>query len=890
MAALLLLRKRIAWKREACRRAWSSCRDGSSKNSILEDLPPIDISHPAVTVWGANTNVGKTLISAGLSASLLSSGASVSYLKPLQTGFPQDSDSQFVVNKVRHTLPNISSKLLERVFVSHSIQHVSPSVLAYAPYPPKRGLPSHLARNSIGKDFYSSEKFVLEANHSHVGGAEWLMRAPNEEEQTSTTSLISTFEASTLWSWFHAVSPHIASAQEGLTVPDSHLLREVASSILAFSKPSAELPGNGRQRWTIVETAGGVASPGSTGTLQCDLYRPLRLPSLLVGDGKLGGISSTVTAYESLLSRGYDVDAIVLIDHQLGNGDQLRDYTRHRLPIVVFPSIPDMADDLISWFTKTAIVFNQLKDNLKSAHENKLTRLREMQKKAGHYLWWPFTQHSLVPEDQVTVIDARVGDSFMIYKNVSNSDLIMPQYDGCASWWTQGPDLRLQLELARQVGYATGRFGHVMLPENVYEPALQCAEILIKLIGKGWANRVYYSDNGSTAVEIAIKMAFRKYLHDRHLLTKSASYNYTLKLKVLALRDSYHGDTLGAQEAQAPTAYTGFLQQPWYQGRGVFLDTPYMFMRDGKWQIDVPRSYMECRRGSACNENVSYPSRSDLFDEQREHSELATLYRESIRRRIASCGDASTHLAALILEPVIHGASGMGLVDPLFQRLLVKECKSQKIPVIFDEVLSGCWRLGVQSCAEYLGCTPDIGCYSKLLTGGVVPLAVTLASSAVFDAFKGDSKLLALLHGHSYSGHAIGCQAALTALQWLSNPKTNPNLVPTTMRLVELWDPDRVAELSAHPAVHRVNALGTVFVLELKANAAESGYASLLSRSIVQALRENGIYNRPLGNVIYFMCGPTTPPPVCAKLLLQLSHQLDVFAAKKHDVAVRACA
>ncbi|MCO5563043.1 hypothetical protein L7F22_016679 [Adiantum nelumboides] len=908
--AARLLRTRLAWRRDSnlCRRAWSSCSDSSSKNRGPGEFPTLDISHPSVMVWGANTNVGKTLISAGLSASLLSSGFSSLYLKPLQTGFPHDSDSRFVINKVRHILPHLSNKSAKRVLVSHSIQHVSPSV-PNGPYPLKHGIPPHQG----GKDgFYSYEKFLLEEN-CDFSGAQWLTRAPNDVENISTTSSTSIFEASTLWSWFHAVSPHIASTQEGLFVADSTLLHEIARSMSAFSKATSGLQSkDDEQQWTIIETAGGVASPGPSGTLQCDLYRPFRLPSLLVGDGKLGGISSTITAYESLTSRGYDVDAIVLIDYHLGNGDKLQDYMRHRyptrnvkgllhhqqssnysredkvvywlmfaieallesirvsvqdieelaelledamgrlvwlqdqsswLPILVFPSVPNnLNDDLVAWFTKSANVFNQLQNHLKAVHEQKISRLREMQKKAGEYLWWPFTQHSFVLEDQVTVIDARVGDSFMIYKNAGNLDFIMQQFDACASWWTQGPDLKLQLELAKQVGYAIGRFGHVMLPENVYEPALLCAESLIKMIGKGWANRVYYSDNGSTAVEIAIKMAFRKFLHDHQLLTKIDQNRKNFNLKVLALRDSYHGDTLGAQEAQAPTAYTGFLQQPWYQGRGLFLDPPYIFMCNRKWHIDLPTSYMESRRGSACDLNLSYESRSDLFDEQREHSQLATLYREFIRKSIASCKDTSTHLGALIIEP------------------------------------------------EYLGCNPDIGCYSKLLTGGVVPLAVTLASSAVFDSFKGDSKLLALLHGHSYSGHAVGCQAAVFALQWLSDPKTNPNLVPSTMRLVELWDSDLVAELSAHPEVKRVIALGTVFALELQTHASESGYTSMLSGSIVQALKERGIYNRPLGNVLYFMCGPMTPPPVCAKLLLQLSHQLYDFVEKKQAAAIRACA
>lgn len=743
--------------------------------------------------------------------------------------------------------------------------------------------PSHAGKMAGIKDhLYSFKEFILEAN-CDVDNGRWSSRAAHGDETPPAAA--STFKATTLWSWLHAVSPHMAAAEEGFPVSDSALLGGVANSLAAFSQAfiGSEAAAHGFHKWAIMETAGGVASPGPSGTLQCDLYRSLRLPGLLVGDGKLGGISSTITTYESLLSRGYDIDAIVLLDHQLRNEDQLLAYLHHRLPVVVLPSIPqDANDDLTHWFIQSGRLFSQLQLQLEAAYTKRISRLRDMQKKAGQFLWWPFTQHSLVPEDGITVIDSRAGDRFMIYKHVGNSETMIQQFDACASWWTQGPDTKLQLELARQVGHAAGRYGHVMLPENVYEPALQCAELLIGFIGKGWADRVYYSDNGSTAVEIAIKMAFRKYLYDHNLLTIASSDGKALNLKVLALKDSYHGDTLGAQDAQAPSAYTGFLQQPWYQGRGLFLDAPYIFMHNRQWYIHVPECYKEFNSESVCNMNFLYQSRDDLFDKERDQSQLANVYLNFIRNRICSCTDASTCIAALIIEPVIHGAGGMCLIDPLFQRLLVKECKSRKIPVIFDEVFSGCWRLGVQSCAEYLDCTPDIGCYSKLLTGGTIPLAVTLASSSVFESFKGHSKLLALLHGHSYSGHAVGCQAAVTSLQWFRNPKTNPNLLPCKMRLVELWEPDIVAELSAHPAVQRVIALGTVFALELKADASDSGYASLSSRGIVQALREDGIYNRPLGNVLYFMCGPITAPSTCSKLLHQLSHQLDAFNARKH--------
>ncbi|CAN0567910.1 unnamed protein product, partial [Ectocarpus sp. 12 AP-2014] len=109
-------------------------------------------------------------------------------------------------------------------------------------------------------------------------------------------------------------------------------------------------------------------------------------------------------------------------------------------------------------------------------------------------------------------------------------------------------------------------------------------------------------------------------------------------------------------------------------------------------------------------------------------------------------------LGSLLLEPLVMGAGGMVFVDPLFQRVLVQECRARGLPVIFDEVFCGLWRLGVESSRELLGEDPDVSCYAKLLTGGLVPMAATVATERVFDAFSG-AKADCLLHGHSYTAH-----------------------------------------------------------------------------------------------------------------------------------------
>uniref|UniRef100_A0A0E0I944 Dethiobiotin synthase n=1 Tax=Oryza nivara TaxID=4536 RepID=A0A0E0I944_ORYNI len=747
-------------------------RRHSTSSSSSAAAAAVPLTSPAFAVFGANTGVGKTLVSAGLVASLLASPSpspsTVAYLKPLQTGFPDDSDARFVFDRAPALLRRLrlaGGGASTRLVASNHTLFPSPAV---DPLP---------------------ERQDTVVNY---GG----------EEGVEEKALV----CRTVYAWREPVSPHLAAEREGMPVEDEEV-RWLVDRWLAEEDGGGEV-------WKVLETAGGVASPGPSGTLQCDLYRSSRLPAVLVGDGRLGGISSTLSAYETLLLRGYDVGSVILEDRGLSNDRFLLSYLRKRVPVHVLPPIPeDPKDDLTDWFSESSSAFSSLKDSLQSFHSRRVQRLNSMQRKSKYLLWWPFTQHDLVPVDSVTVIDSRFGENFSAYKVKDKT--IVPQFDACASWWTQGPDSNLQIELARDMGYAAARYGHVMFPENVHEPALRCAELLLGGVGK---------DNGSTAIEIALKMAFRKYACDHGIIVdseKDIRSEGSVHFKVLALNGSYHGDTLGAMEAQAPSAYTSFLQQPWYSGRGLFLDPP---------TVDT---------SSAANVYVSYISH--------QLSQYAM-------------SNNSEHIAALIIEPVIQGAGGMHLIDPLFQRLLVKECKNRKIPVIFDE-----------SASELLGCFPDISCYAKLMTGGIVPLAATLATEPIFEAFRSDSKLTALLHGHSYTAHPMGCTAAVKAIQWYKDPSTNSNIDLDRMKLKELWDSALVNHLSSLPNVKRVVSLGTLCAIELKAEGSDAGYASLYASSLIRQLREeDNIYARPLGNVIYLMCGPCTTQDICTRQLAKL--------------------
>lgn len=246
----------------------------------------------------------------------------------------------------------------------------------------------------------------------------------------------------------------------------------------------------------------------------------------------------------------------------------------------------------------------------------------------------------------------------------------------------------------------------------------------------------------------------------------------------------------------------------------------------------------------------------------------------------------------------------MIVVDPLYQRTLIDVVRTNRdlfpsapspsyspssptatptpvwtgLPVIFDEVFTGLYRLGRQSASSFLGATtkPDISCYAKILTGGLVPMSVTLASDAIFSSFLGENKVDALLHGHSYTAHAVGCGVANKTLQILermeSKEESNwsrakeewstPSTVSTTSsKVVEpiwsLWSSDFVHSLSFHPRISGTLSLGTVLILHLSTES--SGYTSTASESFLRKLRQtkmesfDGIHARPLGNVVYFM-------------------------------------
>ncbi|KAF8061489.1 PLP-dependent transferase [Lyophyllum atratum] len=727
-------------------------------------------------------------------------------------------------------------------------------------------------------------------------------------------------QAECIYRYDEPVSPHLAAKMSERSVPSDETF---VNTVASYIRRSA---GAGSPAHMYVETAGGVHSPTLSGTTQAEAYRPLFLPTVLIGDAHLGGISTTIAAYEALLLRGYIVDAVLLFrDAYYRNSEYLKPYFAEKgVWVGTLDAPPPKAVDVEENFTLTERYYDRLVKeeqdgvmdavhHLDKCHTARLEELDSMPRRTLDTVWWPFVQHGLVKsEADVNVIDSAHSDFFSVYKtpaSPSNSSRLTPQFDSSASWWTQTfghAYTPLTLAAAR----AAGRYGHVMFPQATHLPALRLSEALVAGPGRGWASRAFISDNGSTGMEVAIKMALRAF-------TRRAGEKGKERLGVLGLTGSYHGDTIGAMDA---CEAAGVFTCEWHDAKGVWLEPPTVSMRQGDVYITLP-PVLHPEDGRV---DVRADSLQRVYDvEGRLDSSLARLYRgyvegvlKGLEERRKGGEEGLPRLAALVLEPLVMGSGGMRFVDPLFQRVMVDVVRSGKeelgvvpggeegwqgLPVIYDEVFSGLYRLGLESTGPLLGVYPDISVNAKILTGGLVPLAVTLAREGIFKAFWGEGKESALLHGHSYSAHAVGCEVAGETLReverlkgsgaWKGAQRKWGTVEEDGKGVWSFWDPDFVKAVSYAKGVEEVMTLGCVLAIKVKDGAGGTlfryflttttlhyytGYTSHSAQETFAPLKDAvkgedaiseapggapyEVHFRTLGNVAYFMTSLNTKP------------------------------
>jgi dethiobiotin synthetase/adenosylmethionine--8-amino-7-oxononanoate aminotransferase len=438
----------------------------------------------------------------------------------------------------------------------------------------------------------------------------------------------------------------------------------------------------------LVETAGGVHSPTPSGTSQADLYRPLRLPVFLVADPKLGGISSTISAFESLHVRGYDLDSVfVFEDDYYKNHDYLSEYFYKRgVHTMSLPPPPLLRNDIQEDKTGMAAYYERMSGldtvqdfvaSFHQRHNSRIERLESMALKAHKSIWYPFTQHQDLTPGKILAIDSAYGDFFQTLApspskvnqhsaKRNGEGLLLSTFDASASWWTQGLG-HGSSELSLAAAYAAGRYGHVMFAGAINEPALSLAELLLENLENPRLQKVFYSDDGSTGVEVAVKMA---------LTASSKRYGWDIsneegaemgeegvggkgknarskEIGIIGLKGSYHGDTIGAMDCSEGSTYNDKVH--WYEGRGYWFDFPQVKMKNGDWILELPIG-MEHDIGT----NNKFGSLGEIFDKARDKSTMRETYEKYINKTLARLVyEEGKRFGAVVLEPIILGAGGM---------------------------------------------------------------------------------------------------------------------------------------------------------------------------------------------------------------------------------------
>ena len=392
------------------------------------------------------------------------------------------------------------------------------------------------------------------------------------------------------------------------------------------------------------------------------------------------------------------------------------------------------------------------------------------------HLWHPTTQVAVAPEP-LRVVSARG----CLLELDDGRQLI----DAISSWWVTLHG-HAEPSIAAAIGRQALQLEQVIFANFTHPPAEQLATRLSTLTG---LERLFFSDNGSTAVEVALKIAWQWWRNQG-----------SERRQLIAFEGAYHGDTFGAMALGDRSLFTA----------------PYDELLFDVARIPWPHTHW-----------------GDEGLEQREAEALSQLDRA-----------LQTPTAALIVEPLIQGASGMRLVRPSFLRAVAERVQASGALLIADEVMTGFGRTGALFACQRAGLKPDLMALSKGLTGGFLPMGVTMASERLYRGFISDTPAHTFFHGHSFTANPLGCAAALASLDLLQHN-------PERYQQFEARHRPALEQLSNHPRVKQVRCLGTMAAFELEAGA--TSYLNPVGRQIQRLCLEQGVFLRPLGNVVYLL-------------------------------------
>jgi adenosylmethionine-8-amino-7-oxononanoate aminotransferase len=396
----------------------------------------------------------------------------------------------------------------------------------------------------------------------------------------------------------------------------------------------------------------------------------------------------------------------------------------------------------------------------------------------SQFIWHPYTQMQDAAHRCIVK-----GEGALLYDEDGRSYL-----DAVSSWWTNIHG-HAHPHIAAKIAQQAATLEHVIFAGFTHPPAIELAARLVKHLPSN-QQKIFFSDNGSTAVEVALKMAVQFWKNKGERRTK-----------IVAFRNAYHGDTFGAMSIGERGIFTIAFAEMLFDV--IFIEAP------------VPG-----REEHSINELKS----------------TIKIHGESI--------------AAFIFEPLIQGAAGMIMHDPEAMDDLLSICKENEILTVADEVMTGFGRTGKFFACDYLKHQPDIMCLSKGLTGGFLPMAITTCTLEIFNAFlsgKNHRVNKTFYHGHSYTANLIGCAAALASLDLMEMEDTWKNI-----RRIVSSHGEFTKKMTGQKTLTDVRQCGTVLAVELK-TAEGASYLSNVRDSIYAFFLKRGIIMRPLGNVMYLM-------------------------------------
>lgn len=420
--------------------------------------------------------------------------------------------------------------------------------------------------------------------------------------------------------------------------------------------------------------------------------------------------------------------------------------------------------------------------------------MQEWQRRDVEHIWHPCSQMKDYEDFPPIVIER--GEGVRLY------DLGGKEYiDIISSWWCNALGHchpRVVDAVRRQVG----KLDHVLFANFSHEGVIELAERLTEITPAG-LNKVCFSDNGSTSVECALKMSYQYHAQSGH----------PERTLFMSLSEGYHGETLGALSVCADSTYAGVFAPIMHASR----------------TIQAPDCY-RCPYGC---------SREDCACPCFEHAERA--FEED-----------GSRCAAVIVEPLLQGSAGMRMYPPLYLRKLRELCDRFGVHLIADEVATGFGRTGSMFAFDQTGVSPDMLATSKNLTGGFLPMAVTLTTDEVYDAFYADyAEGKAFMHSHTYSGNPIAAAAALAVLDVFEEERIVEKAAPKAAWLHERM----LEEFGDLPFVGEVRHLGLINALELvEDRVTKRGFPAeeRVGYRLYRNALEHGLMMRPLGNVVYF--------------------------------------